>query len=310
MTGFSFELFPPRTEASARAVRETVRELAAVGPQFISVTYGANGTSRDSSLDLLRHIHRTTPVRALAHLTCVGNSHAQATVVIREFIEAGVTSFLALRGDPPAGVPEDEIELGDLASASELVQLIHRVQAERIPYTEVGLPGLPGTSRVEPKRQKLEVSVAAFPNGHPRNRSGFDDVDALLAKQVAGADFAVTQLFFEADDYLGFVARAREAGVTMPIIPGVMPVTSAARLRRVAELSGEAVPAALLDALEQAPDETARREIGIEHATRLARAVLAGGAPSLHLYTFNQHEAALGVLRECGLVSPSIKEYA
>ena len=310
MTGFSFELFPPRSEAAAVAVRDTVRELAAVGPQFISVTYGANGSSRDSSLELLRHIHRTTPVRALAHLTCVGSSHAEASVVIREFIDAGVTSFLALRGDPPAGVAEDEIVLGDLGSASELVQLIHRVQAERMPYTEAALPGLPGAHRVDDRRQKLQVSVAAFPNGHPRNRAGFDDVDALLAKQVAGADFAVTQLFFDADDYLGFVARARADGVTMPIIPGIMPVTSAARLRRVAELSGERVPADLLDDLEAAPDEAARLAIGVAHATGIARAVLAGGAPSLHLYTFNQHEAALGVLRECGLVSPSIKEYA
>ncbi|MFB2555147.1 methylenetetrahydrofolate reductase [Herbiconiux liangxiaofengii] len=310
MTGFSFELFPPRSEAASLAVRDTVRELAAVGPEFISVTYGANGSSRDSSLELLRHIHRTTPVRALAHLTCVGSSHAEATVVIREFIEAGVTSFLALRGDPPLGVPEDEIVLGDLGSASELVQLIHRVQAERMPYTEAALPGLPGARRVDEGRQRLQVSVAAFPNGHPRNRAGFDDVDALLAKQVAGADFAITQLFFDADDYLGFVARARDAGVTMPIIPGIMPVTSAARLRRVAELSGERIPTDLLDSLDRATNDADRLRVGVEHASRLARAVLAGGAPSLHLYTFNRHEAALGVLRECGLVSPSIKEYA
>jgi methylenetetrahydrofolate reductase (NADPH) len=307
---FSFELFPPRSEQAAIAVRETVRMLAAVHPQYISVTYGANGSSRDSSIHLLRHILESTDVRPLAHLTCVGSSHAEAATIIREFLEAGVTSFLALRGDPPQGAGEDEVVLGDLGSASELVQLIHRVQAERMPYIEEDVPGL-HASRVKDGRRKLEVSVAAFPNGHPRSSRGFHDVDALLAKQVAGADFAITQLFFHADDYLGFVERARAGGVTMPIVPGIMPVTTPGRLRRIAELSGQEVPADLLSALEHAPDDAARFQTGVAHASDLARAVIAGGAPSLHLYTFNQHHAALAVLRECGLVpAPSIKEYA
>jgi methylenetetrahydrofolate reductase (NADPH) len=128
---------------------------------------------------------------------------------------------------------------------------------------------------------------------------------------VAGADFAITQLFFHADDYLGFVERARAAGVTMPIVPGIMPVTTPGRLRRIAELSGQDAPADLLASLESAPDDDERFRIGVAHASDLARAVIVGGAPSLHLYTFNQHPAALAVLRECGLVpSPSIKEFA
>ncbi|SDZ44341.1 methylenetetrahydrofolate reductase [Herbiconiux ginsengi] len=308
---FSFELFPPRSQQAARAVRETVAVLAAAHPEYISVTYGANGSSRDSSIDLLRYILETTTVRPLAHLTCVGSSHAEATTIIREFLEAGVSSFLALRGDPPQGSSEDEIELGDLGSASELVQLIHRVQAERMPYIEEDVPGLPRASRVKDGRRRLEVSVAAFPKGHPRSSAGFHDVDALLAKQVAGADFAITQLFFHADDYLGFVERARAADVTMPIVPGIMPVTTPSRLRRIAELSGQDVPGDLHSALESAPDDDARFRIGVAHASALARAVIVGGAPSLHLYTFNQHQAALAVLRECGLVpSPPIKEYA
>lgn len=308
---FSFELFPPRSEQAALAVRETVRNLAAEHPSYISVTYGANGSSRDSSIDLLRYILETTSVRPLAHLTCVGSSYAEAATIIREFLEAGVSSFLALRGDPPIGSSEDDVVLGDLGSASELVQLIHRVQAERMPYIEEDVPGLPRASRVKDGRRKLEVSVAAFPNGHPRSNAGFHDVDALLAKQVAGADFAITQLFFHADDYLGFVERARAAGVTMPIVPGIMPVTTPGRLRRIAELSGQDVPADLLASLESAPDDGERFRIGVAHASDLARAVIVGGAPSLHLYTFNQHPAALAVLRECGLVpAPSIKEFA
>ncbi|MCS5720265.1 methylenetetrahydrofolate reductase [Herbiconiux sp. CPCC 205763] len=308
---FSFELFPPRTEQATRAVRETVAVLAAAHPEYISVTYGANGSSRDASIDLLRHILDTTSVRPLAHLTCVGSSYAEATTVIREFLEAGVSSFLALRGDPPRGSSEDDVVLGDLGSASELVQLIHRVQAERMPYIEEDVPGLPRASRVKDGRRRLEVSVAAFPNGHPRSNAGFHDVDALLAKQVAGADFAITQLFFHADDYLGFVERARDGGVTMPIVPGIMPVTTPTRLRRIAELSGQDVPVDLIRSLEDAPDDDVRFRIGVAHASDLARTVIVGGAPSLHLYTFNQHHAALAVLRECGLVpSPPIKEYA
>ncbi|TFD76268.1 methylenetetrahydrofolate reductase [Cryobacterium fucosi] len=302
---FSFELYPPKTESAASALNTTIASLAAAGPDFISVTYGANGSSRRSSLDVLTHILRTTTVDPMAHLTCVGSSNAEASRLIREFLDAGVRSFLAVRGDPPQGTPEGAALLGDLRSAGELVQLIHRVQAEKVPYRETVIPGLPGARNVKTEREKVRIAVAAFPNGHPRSRSAEQDIDTLLAKQAAGANLAITQLFFHADHYLSFIQRARQAGVEFPIIPGIMPVTSPARLRRILELSGEDLPSELSIQLEVEPTDQGQREIGIRHATDLARELIAGGAPGLHLYAFNQHETVLAVLDGCGLLNPS-----
>ncbi|MFT4135526.1 methylenetetrahydrofolate reductase [Microbacterium sp.] len=300
---FSFELYPPRSTDRLPQLHETIRRLAEVAPRFISVTYGAGGSTGGRSLEVLRHIRATTAVEPLAHLTCVGNTYAGAAALIREFLDAGITSFLALRGDPPAGVDEDEPFLGDLESAAQLVQLIDRVQAERAPYTEASIPGLPGAARVEPRRH-VQVAVAAFPNGHPRSRHSSEHLDALLAKQAAGATLAITQLFFHADVYLAFVDRARAAGVTIPILPGIMPITSRARLPRVLELTGESLPAELAVALDVEPTPEGQREVGIAHAARLARDVVAGGAPGVHLYAFNNHDTVLATLREAGILIP------
>jgi methylenetetrahydrofolate reductase (NADPH) len=300
---FSFELYPPRSDAAATALHATIDRLAAACPEFISVTYGASGSSHTSSLDVLKYILHATNVDPMAHLTCVGSSHAEASRLIREFLDAGVDSFLALRGDPPQGSAEGESFLGDLGSAGELVQLIHRVQAERVPYRESVIPGLPGARVVKTERDKVRIAVAAFPNGHPRSRSSSQDIDTLLAKQAAGANLAITQLFFHSDHYLSFAERARAAGVLFPIVPGIMPITSPARLRRILELSGEELPSELAIQLEVEPTEEGQREIGVDHAARLARELIAGGAPGLHLYAFNQHEAVLAVLERTGLIA-------
>lgn len=301
-TPFSFELYPPRSDAALPALHATIAALAAAGPDFISVTYGANGSSRDSSLDVLRHILQTTNVQPMAHLTCVGSSHAEANVLIREYLDAGVRCFLALRGDRPEGMQEGDSFLGDLKSAGELAQLIHRVQAERVPYQETIIPGLPAARNVKTEREKVCIGVAAFPNGHPNSRSTEQDIDTLLAKQAAGANLAITQLFFHSDHYLSFIQRARQAGVEFPILPGIMPVTSPGRLRRILELSGEELPSDLSIALEVEPTAEGQREIGIAHAAELARQVVAGGAPGVHLYAFNQHETVLAVLERSGVL--------
>lgn len=306
---FSFEIYPPRRAEGLPALHETIRHLAASGPRFISVTFGAGGSTGGRSLEVLTHILRETDVPPLAHLTCVGSTYPAATALIREFLDAGITSFLALRGDPPTGVSEDDVYLGDLESAAQLVQLIQRVQAEREPYTESSLRGVPGAARVD-RRQKAEVAVAAFPNGHPRSRHPREHIDALLAKQAAGATFAITQLFFHADDYLAFVAQARSAGVVIPILPGIMPITSPGRLQRVLELSGESLPGELAVALEVEPTAEGRREIGIAYAAELTRDVVAGGAPGIHLYAFNNHDTVLATLREAGIRTAIDKETA
>ena len=296
---FSFELYPPRSERAAAALPATIDRLAAASPDFISVTYGANGSSRGSSLEVLRYILENTDVSPMAHLTCVGSSHEETNRLIRQFLDAGIRRFLAVRGDPPAGLAAGDEGLGDIRSSAELVQLIHRVQAERVPYGELPVPGLPARTVLE-HREHVQIAVAAFPNGHPASRSVSQDIDALLAKQAAGANLGITQLFFHAEDYLHFAQRAKEAGVTFPILPGIMPVTSPARLNRMLELSGEDLPSDLAIQLEVEPTEEGRHEIGVAWAAGLAQRLLDGGAPGIHLYTFNQHEAVLSVLDRIG----------
>lgn len=306
---FSFELYPPRTHAREEALHATIARLAEVGPRFISVTYGAGGSVGGRSLEVLRHILTETSVAPLAHLTCVGNTYAGAATLIREFLDAGITSFLALRGDPPTGSTEADAFLGDLESSAQLVQLIDRVQAERAPYAEAPIPGVPSAVRVE-RRPKVDIAVAAFPNGHPRSRHPREHIDALLAKQAAGATLAITQLFFHADVYLGFVQRAREAGVVIPILPGIMPITSPTRLRRVLELSGEELPGELAVALEIEPTPEGQRAVGVAQAAGLAREVIAGGAPGVHLYAFNDHRTVLAVLRDAGILTHPLHQEA
>jgi len=298
---FSFELYPPRSAAAESSLFEAIDQLTAVSPEFISVTYRPTGDDRAASLAILDRLIREHRVHAMAHLTCVGSSFGEASRVIREFLDAGVTSFLALRGDPPEGAHEGDDFLGDFRSAGELVQLIHNVQAERSPFTIHDVPGFPTAKRLR-KGEKVTIAVATFPNGHPRSRSRSQDIDTLLAKEAAGANLAITQLFFHSDEYLGFVEEARAAGVTMRILPGIMPVLSVARLNRMLELSGEAVPRDLLARLEAAPDAAGASQVGIDACIELARELLAGAADGIHLYTFNRSDAPLAVLRGAGLL--------
>jgi len=297
---FSFEIYPPRTEGGLPALRETIQRLAATRPSFISVTFGAGGSTRGRSLEVLTHILHATSVPPVAHLTCVGSTYDDASSLIREFLDAGITRFLALRGDPPAGSGDEFV--GDLQTSAQLVQLIERVQAGRAPYAETVVPGVPDAVHIA-ARERVEIAVAAFPDGHPRSRHRYEDIDALLAKQAAGATFAITQLFFHADDYLGFVERARAAGVQIPILPGIMPITSPARLRRVLELTEGPRPAELAAALDAVGEPAAQRAVGLAHAAHLARAVVDGGAPGIHLYAFNNHDTVLAVLREAGILT-------
>ncbi|WP_235510848.1 methylenetetrahydrofolate reductase [Curtobacterium sp. Leaf261] len=302
----SFELFPPRTAAAEARLRTTIQELASVRPAFISVTYGAGGSSRGASLDIVRRVIRDAGVPPLAHLTCVGLTAEQTAHLVRRFLDAGVRHFLALRGDPPRNADGSDAPCDPsvgLGSAAELVQLIHRVQAERAQFDDALLPSSaraagagPGGARLPAQGRKVEIAVAAFPNGHPRSRDLAQDIDALLAKQAAGATLAITQLFYRADDYLTFVDRCQAAGLTIPILPGLMPVSSPKRLLGATSLAQETVPADLLARLESADSDEERFERGADHAAALADQVLAGGAPGLHLYTFNQHALPLAVL--------------
>lgn len=284
---FSFELYPPRSAEAAEALAATVGRLAAVGPEFISVTYGASGSSRDASFDLLRTLREHTSVRPLAHLTTIGSSREELRALVRELLDAKIFDFLALRGDPPVGTDEASLDVSQLLPSAELVRLIAEERDAWLAHTGTAVQGA--------------TAVAAYPNGHERSRSREADIAMLIEKEQAGADFAITQLFFFADDYLRFVADARDAGLTIPVVPGLMPVSTAKQLRRIAELAGQEAPADLLHTLEAAGGSAP--EIGVEHTVALARELLAGGAPSIHLYTFNKYESVLAVLDELGLTS-------
>ncbi|MBZ2199420.1 methylenetetrahydrofolate reductase [Occultella gossypii] len=288
----SFELYPPRTPKGEVSLQRTVADLAQIGPDYFSVTYGASGATRQTSRDLLCTILRDTPVTPIAHLTCVGASEADLTEYIGGLLDEGVRDFLALRGDPPAGQEDWQPHPEGLTRASQLVALLRGIVATRLGPAD-----------------PVSISVAAYPGGAygPDGRAVVDpsDVAALLEKQEAGADFAITQVFFDPAHYAELVSAARAGGVRIPIIPGLIPLTDPKRLRRLEELTGVRVPRQLLDSLDAAADpaETYRR--GLAASVDLIDGVLAAGAPGLHLYTFNSSKAALDLLDRAGL-TPSV----
>ncbi|WP_413320261.1 methylenetetrahydrofolate reductase [Agrococcus sp. 1P02AA] len=292
---YSFELFPPRDPAASARVDAAVDAFVALAPEFVSVTFGAGGSTSRHSLAVLQRL-LDGGANPMAHLTCTGLSVVETATLVRQFLDAGVTRFLALRGDPPRdGAP---LPRTSLQSASELVQLIQRVESERVPYAEVRLPGLRASS-LSARRAATEVAVAAFPNGHPGAGVHRSDIDALLAKQAAGATMAITQLFFDPYDYARFVELARARGVTIPIVPGVAIPTSHRRLVRSAELAGEGLPRVLAERLERATPTDAVR-IGVDAAVALISALAEHDPPGVHLYTFNDHRPAIDVLEGVG----------
>lgn len=284
----SYELFPPRSEAASQTLWTTIRELEATDPDYVSVTYGASGSNHDTALDLVERLQLETTLRPLAHLTCVGGTPGELTAVVDELLDRGVRGILALRGDAPrhGSLPQDALQ-----HAQDLVALIRRAEGRRSAQFATG---------------KVAIGVAAYPTKHPESPSEGHDVEVLLAKQRAGADFAITQVFFHADQYSSLVRRARRAGVTIPIIPGIMPFTSLRRVEKLSALSGVAADPALVDCLRAAGDDAPDvRAIGVDASVRLAEAALESGAPGLHLYTFNEHAASLEVLGRLDLPRPS-----
>lgn len=281
-TRFSFEVFPARSGAAALALGNAVQHLSAAGPDFISVTYGASGSNRDASRDLLVYLRTHTDSLPLAHLTTVGESREGLKALIHSHMDAGIHDFLALRGDRQAGMSDSDLAAS--LSSVELTELVAEVRAERPTFTSVG-----------------RTAVAAYPNGHPDSRSRAEDLDWLVAKQEAGAQLAITQLFFHAEEYLSFVSDAHAAGLTIPVLPGLMPVSTSAQLRKVASLAGQPAPEELERAMEEAGGFAP--ELGVAHTTSLARELIAGGAPSIHLYTFNRYEQVLAVLEELDLLA-------
>lgn len=285
----SYELFPPKNAAAEAGLWDTIKELESTNPDYVSVTYGASGSNRDTAVELLNRLLTETSLRPLAHLTCVGNTADELAGIISELLDHGVRGILALRGDLPQDAAAGR-RPGSLAYAQDLIELIRRVEQRRSALLCAG---------------KVAIGVAAYPARHPESPSIEHDVEVLLAKQRSGADFAITQVFFHADQYRDLVARARRAGVSIPIIPGVMPLTSLRRVQRLGDLTGVEPCPDLLDALGRADNSAESRRVGVRATVDLARAALDAGAPGIHLYTFNEHAAALEVLDKLALLRPA-----
>ncbi|MFN2427472.1 MAG: methylenetetrahydrofolate reductase [NAD(P)H] [Candidatus Binatia bacterium] len=270
---FSFEFFPPKTEAGDRALLATLAELRPLRPDFVSVTYGAGGSTRDRTVELVAYILHTLGIEAMAHLTCVGASREELGSVLDRLESAGIANVIALRGDPPLGEDGFEPHPEGLSHANELIELI-RSQAR--PFC---------------------VAAACYPEKHVESVSMDEDLDHLRAKVAAGADFLITQLFFDNRVYFDFVRRARAAGIDVPIVAGIMPITNLSQIERFTQRCGATIPLDLHRRLEPHRDDAEKIEsLSIEYASAQCRELIDAGAPGVHFYTLNRSRATRDIL--------------
>ena len=270
---FSFEFSPPKSAAGSLSLGRTIAELEPLAPSFVSVTYGAGGSTREHTRDTVLWVRKETNIPPMAHLTCVGHTRAEIADIISTYTDAGIMNVLALAGDAPKD-PAD-------ARPSDYVYAIDLIEHLK----EIG---------------DLCIGVAAHPEGHPRSPDLATDRQHL-ADKLQAADFATTQFFFDLDHYLSLVNDLADIGVTKPVVPGIMPVTNIAQVERMAELSGAAFPAWLRERLESGTSPEDVRRIGVEAATELSAQLLEAGAPGLHFYTMNKSTATLEIYAQLGL---------
>lgn len=277
---FSFEFFPPKTEEGEGNLNAALAELETLEPSFVSVTYGAGGSDRERTIGIVKRIKEEHGLEAMAHFTCVGATAEQLRGTLDEMRRAGIENVLALRGDPPAGEETWRKTEGGLEYSRELVELI----ARDYPFA---------------------IGAACFPETHIDATSPEDDLRHLTEKVGAGVDFLITQMFFENSFYFDFVARAREAGVSVPIIPGIMPITRVGQVERMAQMCGSAIPEGLRGELHaRGEDPEAVLDFGVAHAALQCAELLAAGAPGIHFYTLNRSPATRAILSALKLARP------
>jgi methylenetetrahydrofolate reductase (NADPH) len=277
---FSFEFFPPKTEQGEQNFERALEELAPMGPSFVSVTYGAGGTTRDKTVETVRHIKDTHGLEAMAHFTCVGATTDELRTTLEDIRAAGIDNVLALRGDPPRGETEWTASEGGLEYSHQLVALLR----EDYDFT---------------------IAAACFPETHIHATSPEDDLRYLKEKVDAGVDYLITQLFFDNDLYFDFVERARGIGIDVPIIPGVMPITGYGQIAKITTMCGATMPEHVLDELEARKDDAeAVAEFGVSYATMQCADLLAKGAPGIHFCTLNRSPATRAILSALRLWRP------
>ena len=269
---FSFEFFPPKTPEGERKLWAVLEELRPLRPTFVSVTYGAGGSTQPKTVELTRRIKAELGIEPLAHLTCVGATRDALRQVLDELQEGGVENVLALRGDPPKGADKFEAVQGGFAYASDLTDFIR-------------------------SNYDFCLGGACYPEGHTEAGSMYEDLHFLKRKVDAGAQFLVTQLFFDNRFYFDFVDRARAAGITIPIVPGIMPIQNVDQIKRFTKMCGASLPEGLLAALDRRASEPERvYELGVVQATVQSLGLLQGGAPGIHFYTLNKSTATREIL--------------
>jgi methylenetetrahydrofolate reductase (NADPH) len=271
---YSFEFFPPKTDEMERQLDKTIAELALLSPSFVSVTYGALGSTRDRTRDVVMRINREQAFPCMAHLTCVGHTRDDIARLLDEYADAGVENILALGGDPPADGSDPG---GEYEYAFELVQTVRSHPAG------------------------FSIGVAAHPELHPRSSDRASD-RRMLAEKLEAADFGVTQFFFDADDYFRMMDELDALGCRTPVLPGIMPVITVAGVKRMAAMNGSLIPSAMLERLEAVEDDAdAVVDIGVETATALCEQMIEAGAPGLHLYALNRSTSVRRIYDELGL---------
>jgi methylenetetrahydrofolate reductase (NADPH) len=285
-TTISFEFFPPKTETDSQALYENIARLETLQPSFVSVTYGAGGSTRQLTHDLVVRLKQTTALDPIPHLTCVCHNEGDIDEILTKYAQAGVSNILALGGDPPRNILDYDRNADAFQHAAGLVTFIRR-------FNERG---------IHPDRRGFGIGVAGFPEGHPDTPNRLEEIDHLKAKVDAGADYICTQLFFNNDDFYDFRERCELAGIHVPILAGIMPVTTLAGMKRMAQLAlGIRIPAKLLRALGRASDPESVKNVGIHWATEQCRDLLDNQVRGIHLYTLNKSDATRQIYQNLGL---------
>ncbi|HUA12248.1 MAG TPA: methylenetetrahydrofolate reductase [NAD(P)H] [Solirubrobacteraceae bacterium] len=280
---FSFEFFPPRTEQGERNLQAALSELSGLAPSFVSVTYGAGGSTRERTLAIVTRLRDTYGLEAMAHLTCVGATVPDLRALLNEMRDAGIDNVLALRGDPPVGQEEWTQTKGGFEYSRELVEMI----AAEYPFT---------------------IGAACFPETHIHAESAEADLEHLAEKVAAGVDFLITQIFFDNAYYFDFVDRARAAGITVPILPGIMPITQAGQVQKMAAMCGSKIPDDLREQLAiRADDSDGVLGLGVAYATLQCSELLAAGAPGIHFITLNRSPATRAILSALRIARPWVR---
>lgn len=265
---FSFEFSPPRTDKGSDSLFRTIAELKRLEPSFVSVTWGAGGSTRRKTVELVSRIQREAGLTAMAHLTCVGSTREDIAGILDRLRDEGIENVLPLRGDPPRDQPDFKPVPGGFRFANELIEFIHAGPWD------------------------FCTPAACYPETHTEAESPAADLENLVRKVRAGAQFLITQLFFDNADYFAFVERARAAGIGVPIVPGIMPITGTTNVPRIAKMCGSRIPEELQAAVDRAADDAERVDaVGVEWATLQCRELLQHGAPGIHFYTLNRSPA-------------------